>query len=74
MKFGFFIADAWVIGFIMLAFLSLSRFIFDAPVEGLEKYSRFGLLIRRLGVALIWPIAMISGGGRRTILYIMKGE
>lgn len=74
MKLGFFIADAWVIGFIVLTFLSLSRLLFDDPIEEHKGFGRFSLFITRILVAAIWPFALMSGGGRRKLLMIMKGE
>jgi hypothetical protein len=74
MKLGFFIVDAWVVGIIILTILALSGLIFDAPAVGMETYSPMRLFISRMGVILIWPLALISAGGRRTLFTMMKGE
>ena len=74
MKLAFFLGDAWLIGLVLLVFLSFSRWLFDKPVKEHKGVSPRVLLLRRLGISLVWPIALISGGGRRIIITLMKGE
>lgn len=75
MKLLFIIGNIWFIGFVILTFLAFSRFIFDRPVDAHEgRFGRFGLFVARVSVSFMWPFALMAGGGRRTISYIMKGE
>jgi hypothetical protein len=51
----------WLFGLLVISFISLSDFVFRRP-HGV------GLLARRLGLGLIWPLALLSSAGRRALM------
>jgi hypothetical protein len=51
----------WLFGVLVASFVSLSDFVFRRP-HGLA------LLGKRLGVGLVWPLALLSAAGRRTLM------
>jgi len=56
----------WLLGAVILAVISLSDFVFRRPHGP-------ALLVRRLGVCLIWPLALVSSQGRATLRGRLKG-
>jgi len=56
----------WLFGLILLSLVSLSDFLFRRP-HGAQ------LLLRRLAMGLIWPLALASAAGRRTLFGRFKG-
>ena len=50
----------WLSITVVFVFMSLSQFLFGAR--------DFGKLLRRLGLALVWPLAMLSSAGRRILM------
>lgn len=74
MRLAFIVGDAWLFGFVILTFLSISRWFFDKPVEEHGGDAPRVLFLKRLGIAFVWPLALLSGGGRRIIMTLMKGE
>jgi hypothetical protein len=51
----------WLFGLLLITFISLSDFVFRRP-HGV------GLLGKRLGMGLIWPLALLSSAGRRALM------
>ncbi len=56
----------WLFGLIVVSIISLSDFVFRRP-HGL------GLLVKRLAVGLIWPLALVSSAGRRALTGRFRG-
>jgi len=56
----------WLFGLLACSVVSLSDFVFRRPHS-------FALLLRRLAVGLIWPLALASGAGRRALLGRFRG-
>jgi len=56
----------WLIGAILVALVSLSDFAFRRP-HGVR------LLLRRLVMSVIWPLALASSQGRAALLGRLKG-
>lgn len=52
------ILELWVWGFFVIALVALSNFIFSSDPERGRRF------VGRLSAALIWPIALLSPGGR----------
>jgi hypothetical protein len=57
----------WLVGLLLLSFLSVSDFVFRRP-------HRISLLGKRLVVGLVWPLALLSAAGRRTLLASFVGS
>ncbi len=55
-----FAAIVWISGFILLAAIATSSYLFS----GEEQPSRGARWMSRLRMSLIWPIAMLSASGR----------
>jgi hypothetical protein len=51
----------WLLGLLVISFVSLSDFVFRRP-HSIE------LLGKRLGVGLVWPLALLSSAGRRALV------
>ena len=56
----------WLFGLLVASIASLSDFVFRRP-HGLE------LLLRRLALGLIWPLAIASSEGRRRLMGKFRG-
>ncbi len=56
----------WLIGCIIVSVVSLSDFVFRRP-HGVAA------LLRRLAMGLVWPLALVSGAGRRVLLGQFRG-
>ena len=56
----------WLLGAVILAVISLSDFVFRRPHGP-------GLLVRRLGMCLVWPLALMSSQGRAALRGRLKG-
>jgi len=56
----------WLIGCLVASVVSLSDFLFRRPHGA-------AALLRRLAVGLLWPIALVSGAGRRVLLGQLRG-
>ena len=56
----------WLFGLLVASVVSLSDFVFRRP-HGLE------LLLRRLALGLIWPLAIASSEGRRQLMGKFRG-
>ncbi len=56
----------WVLGLIVVSVISISDFIFRRP-------HGFALLLKRLAVGLIWPLALVSSAGRRALMGRFRG-
>ena len=56
----------WLVGFLIVSVVSLSDFVFRRP-HGV------GALLRRLAMGLVWPLALVSGAGRRVLLGQFRG-
>ncbi|MBV9344196.1 MAG: hypothetical protein JO341_10350 [Gammaproteobacteria bacterium] len=56
----------WLIGCLVVSVVSLSDFLFRRPHGA-------AALLRRLAVGLLWPIALVSGAGRRVLLGQLRG-
>lgn len=69
-KIALFLGVVWVAGFVMLTFMSFSRFLFDPPPP---DGTRGGLFFARLFIAMFWWLMLPSEGGRRAMVEIMKG-
>jgi hypothetical protein len=50
----------WLAGVLLVSLLALSDFIFRKP-------HTLSVLVRRLAMALVWPLAIISAAGRRAL-------
>ncbi len=73
-RIGFAIGAVYLAGAVYLLITSVSRWMFDEPVEDHEGLGRGALLFARIICSLLWPLMLLSGGGRRIINHIMKGE
>jgi hypothetical protein len=51
----------WLFGLLVVSVISLSDFVFRRPHGP-------ALLMKRLGVGLVWPLALLSSAGRRALL------
>jgi len=56
----------WLFGLLVASIVSLSDFVFRRP-HGFE------LLLKRLAMGLIWPLAIASSEGRRMLLGKFRG-
>ena len=56
----------WLFGFLVACVVSLSDFVFRRP-HGLRR------LLSRLALGLIWPLALVSSEGRRTLFGNFRG-
>jgi hypothetical protein len=56
----------WLFGLLVVTVVSLSDFVFRRP-HGLQ------LLLKRLALGLIWPLALASAQGRRALLGKFRG-
>jgi hypothetical protein len=56
----------WLFGLLVVSVISLSDFVFRRP-------HGFKLLVRRLALGLIWPLAIASSEGRRQLMGKFKG-
>jgi hypothetical protein len=56
----------WLFGLLVVTVVSLSDFVFRRP-HGLK------LLLRRLALGLVWPLALVSGEGRRALFGKFRG-
>lgn len=56
----------WLLGLIVVTVISLSDFIFRRP-HGID------LLLRRLAMGIVWPLALVSSAGRRVLLGKFRG-
>ena len=56
----------WLFGLLLVTVMSLSDFMFRRP-------HGFGLLLKRLGVGVVWPLALASSEGRRALLGKFRG-
>jgi hypothetical protein len=56
----------WLFGLIVVTIISLSDFVFRRP-HGLD------LLLRRLAVGLVWPLALVTSAGRRVLFGNFRG-
>jgi len=56
----------WLLGAVILAIVSLSDFVFRRPHGP-------GLLLRRLTMCLVWPLALASSHGRAALWGRLKG-
>lgn len=56
----------WLFGLILVSIVSLSDFLFRRP-------HGFDLLLKRLAMGLIWPLALSSAAGRRVLFGKFKG-
>jgi len=56
----------WLFGLLVVSVLSLSDFVFRRP-------HGFKLLVRRLALGLIWPLAIVSSEGRRKLMGRFRG-
>lgn len=50
----------WLFGLLVASFVSLSDFMFRRP-------HGFALLLKRLALGLVWPLALLSSAGRRAL-------
>lgn len=51
----------WLFGSLVVSFISISDFVFRRPHTVV-------VLLRRLGVGMLWPLALITAGGRGVLL------
>jgi hypothetical protein len=56
----------WLFGLLVATVVSLSDFVFRRP-------HGFKLLLKRLAMGLIWPLALASAQGRRALLGNFRG-
>lgn len=56
----------WLLGTVILAVISLSDFVFRRPHGP-------GLLLRRLAMCVVWPLALASSRGRAALWGRLKG-
>jgi hypothetical protein len=56
----------WFIGLLLVAFLSLSDFVFRRP-------HRISVLARRLITGFVWPLALVSSAGRHALFASFGG-
>jgi hypothetical protein len=56
----------WLFGLLLISFVSLSDFIFRRP-HGVD------LLMKRLAMGLVWPLALLSSAGRRVLFGKFRG-
>jgi hypothetical protein len=56
----------WLFGLLLISFVSLSDFVFRRP-------HGFDLLVKRLAMGLIWPLALLSSAGRRVLFGKFRG-
>jgi hypothetical protein len=56
----------WLLGAAVLAVISLSDFVFRRPHGP-------GLLLRRLGMCVVWPLALASSQGRAALRGRLRG-
>jgi hypothetical protein len=56
----------WLLGVVVMAIVSASDFLFRRPHS-------LGLLLRRLLLSLIWPLALASSQGRAALRGRLKG-
>lgn len=69
-KITMFIGTIWVVGTVVLTFMSFSRYLFDDREVG---GGNAGLLFGRFFIAMFWWLMLPSSGGRRAMAHIMKG-
>jgi len=56
----------WLLGAVILAVISLSDFVFRRPHGA-------ALLLRRLAMCVVWPLALMSSQGRAALRGRLKG-
>jgi hypothetical protein len=56
----------WLMGAIIIAFVSVSAFVFRRP-HGVK------LLLLRLAMSIVWPLALLSSQGRAALFGKFKG-
>lgn len=55
----------WLFGLMAVIVLSLSDFVFRRP-------HRLGLLTTRLGIGLLWPLALVTPAGRQALIATIR--
>jgi len=56
----------WLFGLIVVSLVSLSDFLFRRPHGGT-------VLLQRLAMGLVWPLALLSAAGRRVLFGKLRG-
>ncbi len=56
----------WLVGLLIVSVVSVSDFVFRRP-HGWQ------LLLKRLAVGLVWPLALVSSEGRRALFGRFRG-
>jgi hypothetical protein len=56
----------WVAGFLLMTLISVSDFAFRRP-------HRAGILLKRLGLGAVWPLALVSSQGRHALFGRFSG-
>ena len=51
----------WLLGLLLVSFVSLSDFVFRRPHTAV-------VLLKRLAVGVLWPLALLSAKGRSALL------
>jgi hypothetical protein len=65
------LGNIWVIVAIMFSLFAVGGWVFDDPPHGTNRSIMF---LGCLMAAIFWPLMIVSAGGRRKLMYIMKGE
>jgi hypothetical protein len=73
-KLGFVLGGLWLGGFAFLVLQAGSRFMFDRDLKVHGELRRGELFWARVAVAALWPLMVLSGGGRKAISQMMKGQ
>ncbi len=56
----------WVAGLLLVTLISVSDFVFRRP-------HRPGVLLKRLGLGILWPLALVSAQGRNVLFGRFSG-